>query len=70
TARTLKSATVDPRWETADADLSNNVFPRAITPATLKPEADEESPNRMKDMGLTVGPDGLATRPAKKDPVP
>ena len=70
TARTLKSATVDPRWETADADLSNNVFPRAITPATLKPEADEEAPNRMKDMGLTVGPDGLATRPAKKDPVP
>ncbi len=67
TPRTLKSAMVDPRWETADADLSNNAFPRAIIPATLKPEGDEDAPNRMKDMGLIVGPDGLATRPARKD---
>jgi aminopeptidase N len=66
TPKTLKAATVDPFWETADADTANNAFPRAITPLTLKPDGDDAQDNRMKDMGLQVGPDGLATRPAPK----
>jgi aminopeptidase N len=66
TPRTLKSAMVDPSWETADADIANNAFPRAITPLTFKPAADDPENNRMKDMGLQVSPDGLATKPAAK----
>ena len=66
TPRTLKSAMVDPSWETADADIANNAFPRAITPLTFKPAADDPENNRMKDMGLQVSPDGLATKPSSK----
>ena len=66
TPKTLKSALIDPNWETADADLANNAFPRAITPLTLKPSSDDPEANRMKDMGLQVSPEGTATRPAPK----
>ncbi|MDB5469093.1 MAG: rane alanine aminopeptidase [Caulobacter sp.] len=66
TPKTLKSALIDPNWETADADLANNAFPRAITPLTFKPASDDPENNRMKDMGLRVSPDGLATKPAPK----
>ena len=64
TPKTLKSAMVDPYWETADADLSNNAFPRAIAPVTLKLEGGSEQPNRMRDMNRQVSPDSTATRPA------
>jgi aminopeptidase N len=66
TPKTLKGALIDPNWETADADLANNAFPRAITPLTLKASPDDPEANRMKDMGLQVSPDGTATRPAPK----
>ena len=32
----LKSVTVDPNWETGDADVNNNVFPRQITPSRVQ----------------------------------
>ena len=66
TPKTLKSALVDPNWETADADVTNNAFPRAIAPVTFKPPADDPANNRMKDMELQVGRDSLATKPAPK----
>jgi aminopeptidase N len=64
TPKTLKSATVDPFWETADADTANNVFPRAIAPVTLKLEGGDEAPNRMRDMNRQVSPDSTTVRPA------
>jgi hypothetical protein len=64
TMKTLKAAEVDPLWETADADRTNNHFPRRIEPATLKVRGEAVVPNRMKDMELQVGPDSLKTRPA------
>ena len=64
TPKTLRSAEVDPLWEIADADRSNNNYPRRIEPATLKIEDDKPGENRMKDMELQVGPDSLRTRPA------
>jgi aminopeptidase N len=69
TMKTLKAAMVDPLWETADADRSNNGYPRSIEPATLKVRDDRtDSDNRMADMELEVTPDSIKTRPrAKKD---
>jgi hypothetical protein len=32
----LTQVTVDPNWETADADISNNSFPRKITPSRVE----------------------------------
>lgn len=64
TPKTLKSAEVDPMWEIADADRSNNHYPRRIEPATLKVRGGSEAPNRMKDMERQVGPDSLTTRAA------
>ncbi|GGI72978.1 aminopeptidase [Polymorphobacter multimanifer] len=65
TPKVLKSAEVDPDWEIADADRSNNHFPRRIEPATLKVREDTPVSNRMKDMEQQVSPDSLKTRPAK-----
>jgi len=69
TMKKLKAAMVDPLWETADADRSNNGYPRSIEPATLKVRDDRtDSDNRMADMELEVTPDSIKTRPrAKKD---
>ncbi len=64
TPKVLKAAEVDPMWEIADADRSNNSFPQLIEPATLKVTGAQPGENRMKDMELQVGTDGLATRPA------
>jgi hypothetical protein len=64
TPKVLKSAEVDPMWEIADADRSNNDYPRRIEPATLKVRDDSDAPNRMKDMERQVGRDSLTTRAA------
>jgi hypothetical protein len=32
----LKSVMVDPNWETADADIQNNAYPRQITPSRIE----------------------------------
>ena len=34
--RTLKQIIVDPNWETADADLENNYYPRRLTPSRVE----------------------------------
>jgi aminopeptidase N len=69
TAKTLKSAEIDPLWETADADRSNNGYPRAIEPAVLKVRDDPAGgDNRMADSDLEVTPDSTRTRPIKKVP--
>lgn len=61
TAKTLTRAEVDPLWETADADRSNNVYAGAIEPATLGVETPAETKDRMKDSDLKVSPDSLQT---------
>ena len=70
----VKGAELDPLWETADADRSNNVFDGVIAPTTLKiTKPPEAGSNRMKDANLKVDPDSLATTPAgdaKKDEGP
>jgi hypothetical protein len=36
TDKELVSVTVDPRWETADVDVSNNHYPRQILPSRIE----------------------------------
>ena len=68
TPKKLKAAEVDPLWETADADRSNNAYPRRIEPVVLKVRDDPAGPdNRMADSELEVTPDSIKTRPVKKD---
>ncbi|WP_353217558.1 M1 family metallopeptidase, partial [Sandarakinorhabdus sp.] len=67
TPKTLKSAEIDPLWETADADRSNNAYPRRIEPAVLKVNDERtDTDNRMADSELDVTPDSTKTRPFKK----
>lgn len=66
TPKTLTRAEVDPLWETADADRSNNVFTGQIDPKTLGIETPEETKNRMKDSDVKVEPDSLRTFGAPK----
>ncbi len=68
TGRTLARAELDPRWETADADRSNNVYAGRIEPLTLELESAPETQNRMKDADLKVTPDSTRTlaAPVKK----
>ncbi len=68
TARTLTRAELDPKWETADADRSNNVYAGRIEPLTLQLESAPETQNRMKDSDLKVTPDSTRTlaAPVKK----
>ncbi|MDM7965066.1 M1 family metallopeptidase [Blastomonas fulva] len=61
TAKTLVRAEVDPLWETADADRSNNIYAGQVDPRTLKIDTPEEGKNRMKDSDMKVLPDSLRT---------
>ena len=61
TPKTLTRAEVDPLWETADADRSNNVYTGQIMPKTLGIDTPEEGKNRMKDSDMKVLPDSLRT---------
>jgi len=68
TPKLLKAAEVDPQWETADADRSNNAYPRRIEPAVMKVRDDfGGGDNRMVDSELEVSPDSTKTRAVKKD---
>lgn len=66
TPKTLTRAELDPLWETADADRSNNVYTGQIDPKTLGIETPEETKNRMKDSDVKVQPDSLRTFGAPK----
>ncbi|WP_235902587.1 M1 family metallopeptidase [Sandarakinorhabdus oryzae] len=67
TPKLLKAAEVDPLWETADADRSNNAYPRRIEPTVLKVNDEAAGPdNRMADSELEVTPDSTKTRPQQK----
>ena len=67
TMKTLKQAEIDPNWETADADTSNNAFPRKIDQQRFEVREAEEQANRMKDDDVVVTPDSLKTQPKKAD---
>jgi hypothetical protein len=70
TDKTLQRAELDPLWETADADRSNNVVAGSFQPVTLTvtggstPAQDD----RIRDDDLKVRPDGLQTYPATPAP--
>lgn len=46
TDKELVSVTIDPRWETADADVENNHYPRQIIPSRI--EAYKSKPSKAK----------------------
>ena len=63
--KTLVSAELDPLWETADSDRSNNGFPQSIVPSVVPlAPAGPQGQNRMRDDDRRVTPDSLRTRPA------
>ncbi len=55
---------LDPRWETADADRSNNHFPPKIEPTRLEVFKQDRQKNLMERLDMKVEPGGLATSPA------
>jgi Peptidase family M1 domain len=57
----IVSIELDPRWETADADRSNNYFPPRIEPSRLEIYKTEREKNMMERLDLKVEPTGLAT---------
>ncbi|WP_228726929.1 M1 family metallopeptidase [Novosphingobium aureum] len=61
TEKTLAKAELDPLWETADADRSNNVYSGNIEDKTLGIDTRDEATNRMKDSNVKVLPDSLRT---------
>lgn len=66
-SKTLTGAEIDPLWETADADRSNNYYPRRIDERSLRlspPPPPGE--NRMRDSDVEVSPDSTATRVGRR----
>jgi hypothetical protein len=63
--REVVQVELDPLWETADADRSDNYFPPRIEPSRLEiyRSSDSRTPNRMQNMDLRVTPDSVRTRP-------
>jgi hypothetical protein len=43
----LVSVTVDPRWETADVDVSNNHYPRQIIPSRIEAYKKKKSTKKV-----------------------
>ena len=43
----LLSVTVDPRWETADVDVSNNHYPRQIIPSRIEAYKKKKSTQKV-----------------------
>ncbi len=62
----LVSATVDPRWETADVDVENNTFPPKIAPSRLEAFKRKPSKSLMQRMEMAVDEDNLTPHKAKK----
>lgn len=61
------SVELDPDWETADADRSDNYYPPRIQPSRLEVYRSSTSPrpNMMGDLDLTVSSDSLTTTEAQ-----
>ncbi|VXC59785.1 M1 family metallopeptidase [Massilia sp. 9I] len=55
----IVSLTQDPYWETADIDVSDNAWPRKVTPSRLelfKTERDPATGNLMRDFNTKLAP--------------
>ena len=63
TPKVVTRAEIDPLWETADADRSNNIYTGTIAPQTLKIDTPSEAENRMKDSDVKILPGSLRTVP-------
>jgi hypothetical protein len=62
TDREVVSVELDPLWETADADRSDNYYPPRIEPSRLEIyRRDRPNPNMMSDLDLTVTRDSVRT---------
>ncbi len=65
TDREVVSVELDPLWETADADRTDNYFPPRIEPTRLEVyrSSNSASSNMMGDMDQRVSRDSVRTRP-------
>ena len=64
TDRQVVSVELDPLWETADADRTDNYFPPRIEPTRLELYRSSSSPSSMMaDQDLRVTRDSVRTRP-------
>ncbi len=57
----IVSIELDPRWETADVDTSNNHFPAKAQPSRLELYKRKTKENLMERFDMKVEPAGLAT---------
>jgi hypothetical protein len=55
----ILSVELDPRWETADADRSNNYFPQRIEPTRVEAFKRERDKSLMERMEMKVEPGSL-----------
>jgi hypothetical protein len=65
-AKQVVQVELDPRFETADVDRSDNFFPERIEPTRLDTfrARPTQTGGQMQDDSLTVTPDSVQTRPA------
>ncbi len=67
TDKDLVSVELDPRWETADTDRSNNHFPQKIEPSRLETFKRSQTKNLMQRLDLKVEPGDLRTLEVEDD---
>lgn len=63
TPKTVTRAEIDPLWETADADRSNNVYAGPIDGRTLKVGLPSPESNPMRDAKVKVTPNSIRPVP-------
>lgn len=63
----IVSVELDPRWETADVDRSNNHFPPKIEPSRLEVYKRKTMKNLMERLERKVEPDTLKTSKIEKE---
>jgi aminopeptidase N len=68
TLKEVKEVELDPLYETADIERSNNYFPQRIEPTRLEVFKDRPGRNPMSDDNQRVAPDSLRVSPAPPPP--
>lgn len=67
TPKEILSVELDPRWETADTDLSDNAFPRRIQPKRLERFVFDNGKSLMSRLDYKVEPGSLKALKDKQD---
>jgi hypothetical protein len=67
TDKALKSLSLDPYWETADVDVTNNYWPKKIIQSRFKLYQQKKKDSLMKNSKVKLKTDSEEEQPAKAD---